>query len=90
MSLYRKLAELRNQFVCIDTVSGRSVLRNSGLLITVMPEYITLVLYDDHGERDYEFSVVMSAVLAVYTGHREEQELSLKVSLAATGKEIPS
>ena len=81
MSLYRKLSELRNQFVCILRRDG---VNKSGLLTEVTPDYITMIIYEDDGSRACEFTVLTSAVEAVFTGHRDEMELAARVSWAAS------
>ena len=87
MSLYGKLSEYRNQFICIHTLSCGSALRSSGLLIELNHDYLTLRLYDkDTGEPSSEFSVPVNTVTALWAGHRDERELCLKASLAASGK----
>lgn len=88
MSLYAKLAEKLNHFVCLDTMSTGSVLRNSGLLIEATPDYFTLRTYDEEtGEPTSEFSAPISIIVGLWFGHKDEQKLSALVSWAVSEKE---
>ncbi len=71
-----------NQFVCVDVCSGTNLLRVSGFLLEVDPDFITMTTYDEDGVKDCESTFPMDIVMALYVGYRDERELSLKVSWA--------
>ena len=86
--MYRKLAQYRNQFVCVDSMFGAKVLESSGLLTEVTPEYITMIIYDQQGGPRYEFTMPLTTLLGLSVGRPSEQKLAAEVSLAASIPEI--
>lgn len=81
--MYEVLSRHRKAFVCVDVANGPHVLRLSGCLLEVKPEFITLSQYDDVGVKTCEMSVPMRVVIGLYVGHRDEVELRLRAAYGA-------
>lgn len=82
--MYPRLTKLIGRFICLDLANGSNILRYSGCLTEILPEYFTLITYKDDGTKECEFSGLTKNIIGLFVDHQDEQVLAAKVSMAAT------
>jgi hypothetical protein len=86
MSLYAKLQPHLNRFIYLR--QGQFGRYYEGALIDLCPETLTLQAYDEWGNPEAQWTLMLNTLTEFMVGDRDLDELSLKASLAKTVSQL--